>query len=105
MSFDGTEGSTVELETAAGWTENYRDNNQGETQGHFFGKDILEDILAQSQCKGIRIYYGENSGGDKKLILVGAIANENDQIASGDVIADHSVLCPTQCGSSNDLNS
>ena len=42
---------------------------------------------------------------DAVVILVGAIANENDQIASGDVIADHSVLCPTQCGSSNDLNS
>lgn len=105
MSFDGTEGSGVLKTVAAGWTENWRDNHPNDEKGFFFGRDHIEDILDQSGCKGIRVYFGETNEGDLKLILVGADSNENDQIGFGKKILDNGIPCPNQCGEDNDLNS
>lgn len=103
MAFDGTEGEKITLTVASGWTENYRDvMGSGDPKGHFFGKDILNDILAQDGCQGIRIYYGINDDDEKVLILAGAKANEDDIT---DLIADKSRPCPSFCGRNNDLNS
>lgn len=109
MSFDGTEGAEESRSKAETWTAAYRTANPGETIAHFFGRDILEDILKQNNCKGIRIYYGLNNG-TKKLLLVGADANEDDLLGEGDIVANASVQCPTStsgggCSSSNILNS
>ncbi|MDX2361574.1 MAG: hypothetical protein QNK23_12260 [Crocinitomicaceae bacterium] len=102
MAFDGKEGGEITLQTGADLTENYRSNNPGATQGHFFGKDILNEILEQTGCMGIRMYYGEDGDGVKKMVLVGAKANEDDMT---DLVADLSLPCPITCGRSNDLNS
>lgn len=104
MAFDGNEGCTISLSQAAEWTENYRDEaGSGATKAHFFGRNTIQDILDQSDCEGIRIYYGIDGDGAKQLILVGAKANEDD-ITSGLVI-DCSKPCPPHCGRANDLNS
>ncbi|TNF48827.1 MAG: hypothetical protein EP305_04450 [Bacteroidetes bacterium] len=104
MAFDGTEGSEVTLTEAAGWTAEYRrTKTSGDPNGHFFGKDHIEDILAQTGCMGIRIYYGVNENDEKVLILVGAKANEDD-IDSG-IIVEKGLPCPNICGTSNSLNS
>ena len=105
MAFDGSEGSAISLETASGYTANYREANPGATKGHFFGKSIINDILGQSGCKGIRIYYGQTTKGRKELIMAGADSSENDQIESGHTIADLSSPCPPYCGDNNVLNS
>ncbi|SDL07978.1 hypothetical protein SAMN05421823_104319 [Catalinimonas alkaloidigena] len=55
--FDGSEGSPIELDKAAKWTANYRKRNSDQTLGHFFGRKILEKILGQPDCVGLRIYY------------------------------------------------
>lgn len=102
MAFDGTEGKEITLSEGAALTATYRDNFPNETKGHFIGKDVLNDILAQSECMGIRIYYGIDSNGDKQLVFVGADGNENDIIG---IIADYSKPCPSNCSSANDLNS
>jgi len=104
MAFDGSEGGSVSLADAGGWTETYREENSGETKGHFFGKDILNDILDQTGCMGIRIYYAIKDE-KKELVLVGADEDEDDQLRLGDKIADLSVACPPSCGNNNDLNS
>jgi hypothetical protein len=103
MSFNGTEASELDLETAAAWTENYRDSNSSGTKAHFFGRDIIEEILAQTGCMGIRIYYALDDKGAQQLIIVGANASEND-LYNG-VIAERSFPCPTYCDqSSSPLN-
>jgi hypothetical protein len=78
----GREGSPIELETAASWTKHYRDNHPGETISQFFGKEILEKILAQKDCLGIRFYYAYDKpkGGKKHLIIAGVIHDGTDQI-------------------------
>lgn len=104
MSFNGSEGSVVTLQEASAWTANFRATAQpGDILGHFFGKDVLQRILQQDGCMGIRMYYGKESDGVNNLVLVGADASEND-MTSG-VIAERSVCCPPRCGKANSLNS
>jgi hypothetical protein len=104
MAFNGTEGKIVTLSEASEWTENYRDTiPEGGIKGHFFGKDLLDEILKQPGCMGIRIYYGMEDDGTKNLVLVGADANEEDM--EDGVILERSVKCPPNCGGSSQLNS
>lgn len=104
MAFNGTEGEIVTLSEAAGWTENFRDTIPADgIKGHFFGKDLLNKILEQSECMGIRIYYGLEEDGTKNLVLVGAKANEDDM--ENGVILERSIVCPPNCGIPSSLNS
>ena len=104
MSFNGTEGSFVTLREASDWTANYRATiSSGDIIAHFFGADKIKDILDQTDCVGIRIYYGIDEYGKKNLILVGAKANEDDMTTG--LILERSQLCPPKCSSLNDLNS
>lgn len=105
MSFDGKEGKNVPLDDAARWTANFRTENPGAIKGHFFGEDILNDILGQFQNKGIRFYNGIDDEGNYCLIAVGAKSNEDDQLRPANTIADFSMPCPPKCGTANDLNS
>lgn len=103
MAFDGTEGGEIELPQAAALTKEHRDRNPTVRKGHFFGKDILNKILEQDGCMGIRIYYGIDPDTNKReLVIVGADSSENDMTG---LIADFSAACPNKCSSSNDLNS
>ncbi|MEO1053204.1 MAG: hypothetical protein AAFX87_21405 [Bacteroidota bacterium] len=115
MAFNGTEGKPIDLRKAKRWTKRYREQcrENGEKnpiKAHFFGCDIINDILAEEGCKGIRIYYGLNDDGEKQLLLVGAKADHNNILpsevggkdgASG-IIADDSATCPTVCPEGDD---
>ncbi|MEZ4803914.1 MAG: hypothetical protein R2852_00095 [Bacteroidia bacterium] len=104
MSFTGSEDHSITLPEAAALTKNYRDANPpGVTIGHFFGMDAINSILAQPGCVGIRIYYAQDTLGDKKLVLTGVDAAENDMYTGE--LAEFSVKCPTSCSSANPLNS
>jgi len=99
----GREGEPFDLELSAIWTKNYRDRHPGETISHFFGKEIIEKIMAQEGCLGIRIYYANNKpingwqramvaasnfmlkvigniDGEKHIIITGATSNGNDML-------------------------
>lgn len=103
MAFTGNEAEEFPLETAAQWTKNYRDTiKAGETISHFFGKNIIQQILDQDGCMGIRIYYALDENGKKQLIIVGADAKEND-IYTG-IIAERSYICPPFCPQGSPLN-
>lgn len=104
MAFNGKEGEVFPLATASDWTKNYRDANPEDvTKAHFFGKDVLNAILNQTGCMGIRMYYALDENGAKQIILVGADANENDMYQG--VIAERSLPCPAYCSAANPLNS
>lgn len=103
MAFTGNEAEEFPLETATVWTRNYRDTiHEGDTISHFFGKNIIQHILDQEGCMGIRIYYALDENGKKQLIIVGADAKEND-IYEG-IIAERSFLCPPYCPSGSPLS-
>jgi hypothetical protein len=101
----GNEGEVIDFETAINWTKNYREKHPGETLSQFFGKSILEKVLAQEDCLGIRFYYAHdkplsgwqrfivsvsnfflkvvgNIDGGKHLVIVGAMKDGMDQLPS-----------------------
>lgn len=105
MSFTGNEDHSITLAEAADWTRNYRTANPGDTQGHFFGKQAILDILAQNNCVGIRLYYAldNQTPAKKQLIVVGVTSDQND-LYNG-LLAERSIDCPPTCGIANPLNS
>jgi hypothetical protein len=102
MAFTGDEAEEFSLETSAQWTSNYRAANPNKIKAHFFGRKIIEKILAQPGCKGIRCYYALDDKGVQQMIMVGADANENDMCHG--IVAEVSRPCPTFCGTPNLLN-
>jgi len=99
----GDEGAAIELDEAIGLTKNYRHRNPKATVSQFFGNKILNRILQQDGCLGIRIYYANShqlSGwqsffvgvgnffikvvadaeGEKKFVIVGVDENGEDQL-------------------------
>lgn len=103
MAFTGNEDHTISLTVAAAMTKNYRDANPTQVKGHYFGKDAIQDVLDQSGCVGLRIYYGLDNDGKKQLVIDGVTSDEND-LFNG-IILDRSIQCPPNCGISNPLNS
>lgn len=102
MAFNGTEGSAITIENASTMTKEHRDRHPNDRLGHFYGREILEKILTQENCKGIRIYYGISETGKRELVLVGANEDENDLL---DLVVDTSTPCPYACSNPNALNS
>lgn len=102
MSFNGNESSQITLQVATEMTSAYRSSNPSQTKAHFFGKNKLMDILNQTDCVGIRAYYGIDANGNKQLVFVGADTDERD-LYNG-VILDQSMPCPTSCDSNSPLN-
>jgi len=103
MTFDGTEGGPITLAQASGMTAEYRRLNPGATKAHFFGRQTILDLLNQSGCMGIRMYYGNNvTTGAKELILVGVTTTGEDMTS---LVMDLSCPCPKYCSTPNALNS
>lgn len=105
MAFTGDEGAPIDAAIAGDWTRRYRTKNPGATQGHFFGRVILEQLLAESGSKGIRLYHGLDANGQRQVLAVAADGEENDMLGKDCIVADDSVPCPSACSNSNVLNS
>lgn len=104
-SLNNLVGDPISLETAKAWTANYRSKYPEEVKAHFFGSEIIKNILAQSDCIGIRMYYAIDDLGGKQIILVGVDSKGNNQEPSTlelnlddpYTIADISYPCPSFC--------
>ena len=104
MSFNGNEGTIVTLKEASSWTAEFRKTiTPGDTIAQFYGRNKIEQILAQEGCMGIRIYHGIDENGNRILILVGADRNENDMETG--IIVEYGPMCPPKCSIPNALNS
>ncbi|MEM7040733.1 MAG: hypothetical protein AAF570_27475 [Bacteroidota bacterium] len=93
-TWNGSEGGPVELNIAASWTANYRAAHPGEIEAHFFGSEILNDLLGQSGAIGIRMYRAYDDDGDPVMVLVAADIYGNE-ITS--MYADWAFPCPKSC--------
>jgi hypothetical protein len=99
----GDEGAAIDLELAAQWTKNHRHRHPDDIESQFFGNKILNHILQQDGCMGIRIYYANdetpngwqkfwisvsnfilsvfaNIKGQKHFVIVGVSADGVDQL-------------------------
>ncbi|RAU82489.1 hypothetical protein [Pontibacter arcticus] len=106
--FETTQGGQIDLSLAAEWTANYRRENAaneglvGDTKAHFFGRDIIQQILDQENCAGITMCHALDETGAKKLILVGT--TEDGVSMEDGIIADFARPCPPSCASGALLN-
>jgi hypothetical protein len=63
---------SIDLTKAKTLTENYRiHHNTTESKGYSFRKAEVQAILDQTNCSGIRIYFGRDKYGKERLLLVG----------------------------------
>jgi len=77
MAFDGSEGEFISLSEGSDLTSEFRSSYSTQPLGYFFGREKLEELLAQENCEGIRIYFGEKNR-TLQLVLVGADDNQYD---------------------------
>ena len=73
-------GGPIELEKVRKWTQNYRRMNDKDTTAHLFGRKVIEKLLAQKDCQGIRMHYCIDDTGKKQLVLSGVDHNGKDQL-------------------------
>ncbi|HEU4762849.1 MAG TPA: hypothetical protein VFS74_11060 [Gemmatimonadales bacterium] len=102
--FTGDEARAITLEEARGLVRRWREGRSalpGDPSCEFFGRDIIDKILAQEGCVGLRIYHGRNAKGQHALVLLGSDADGNNL---ADVIAEEGWPCPPVCPVSGGLD-
>lgn len=78
-------GEEVGLELGTQMVKSYREANPTDVQWYLVGREIIEKILAQPGCVGLKFYNAYNEVGQKTLVYVGV--NEN-----GETILEYSVI-------------
>ncbi|WP_426669983.1 hypothetical protein ACPPVU_01815 [Mucilaginibacter sp. McL0603] len=117
----GKEGSPIDLKVAAEWTRNHRHRHPGGVISQFFGQEILNQILEQPDCIGLRFYYANSkpltgwqrfakkifkkSEGEVHLIISGVTPDGKDQLPAsgkgidGQALGAHVALAQATTGS------
>jgi hypothetical protein len=69
----------------------YQEKNPNGIGSYQVGRQIIDQILAQPGCAGMRFYNALNEEGQKTLVYVGVDASGKDMIESTVVLADGSM--------------
>ena len=72
-------------------------------KGALFLRPLIDELLAQSGCAGMRVYHGRTASGENTLVLVG-VDLKGDDMTQGTLL-EEPFLCPPFCGTTNSLNS
>lgn len=114
-SFAPEVGEDIGYELGAKMIQRWHKENPDDVLASFTGRNIIENILAQPGCTGIRMFNAINDLGIKQLVLVGVdkdgnnileyttIGEDGDLIKNKGIVADRSSLCPPSCGQ-GDMN-
>ena len=78
--FTATAGEEIGLELGAQFISAYRKSNPTDVMSYYVGRNILEQVLAQPGCVGIRFYNAYNEIGEKTLVYVGVSAEGTDML-------------------------
>ncbi len=87
-------------------TKNYREKYPDQSRCEFFSRDAFEDLLANPEVIGIRIYYGLDDAGKQHLVMVGVEECECREGNCDDLskIKQGGLSCPSFCPKANPLN-
>jgi hypothetical protein len=85
-------GEQISHEMAADFITAYGEAYPGDVRYFGMGKTILEQILAQPGCVGMRFYNGINEKGQKTLVYVGIDESGNDIVKRVMVQDDGAVI-------------
>jgi hypothetical protein len=102
VTFPGAEKHEVPLADAIKFVQNYRKlNPKSKVQGGAFQRAIIDKILAQPDCDGVRYYYAQLPDSSYTIVLVGITAKGVD--LTGGAIAEMSHPCPPWCDMTSNL--
>ena len=94
--FTGKEPHDISAEKAREYIRNWRAQAApGHMRGGFVARGVLDRMLAQPACVGLRIYHARHEKGHDTFVIVGADADGND-LWKGPV-AEELVPCPPYC--------
>jgi hypothetical protein len=69
-------GEAISHQLGAEMVKNFQQRFPTDVKTYYIGRNIIESILAQPGCVGIRFYNALNEMGQKTLVYVGIDANE-----------------------------
>jgi hypothetical protein len=78
--FTANVGEEIGLELGAQFISTYRKANTSDVTSYYVGRNILEQVLAQPGCVGIRFYNAYNEAFEKTLVYVGVNASGSDML-------------------------
>ena len=81
-------GEEISHEMAADFVGAYRQANPNDVTGYTIGRTVIDQILAQPGCVGMRFYNALNEAGQKTLVYVAVDASGNDIMEKVVVEAD-----------------
>jgi len=104
-SFTGLEETWMSEEVTSRWMATYSTQYPQGYIAHFFGYQIINQILNETDCIGIRMYYALNDSGVQQILLVGVNSKGENilprlnggRVEDDPTIADASYPCPTHC--------
>jgi hypothetical protein len=112
-SYSPDSGKDIGYEAGAKMVKRHFDENPDDVIAHFMGRNLIEKILAQPGCVGIRAFHGLNEMGIRSLIVVG-VDNEGKNIIelkslnpgvktqeTKGVVMTGVKACPPYCGDSD----
>ncbi|MCZ2299465.1 MAG: hypothetical protein LC134_08315 [Chitinophagales bacterium] len=114
-SFAPEVGEDIGYELGSKMIHRWFKENPDDVLASFAGRNIIESILAQPGCTGIRIFNAINDLGIKNVVLVGADkegANILNYTTIGDngeitkhkgIVADRVTICPPSCKQGGDM--
>lgn len=71
-------GEEINHELGAKMVKDFQDARPSESTGSYIGRNILEKLLAQPGCQGIRFYNAMNEMGKTTLVYVGVDATNHN---------------------------
>jgi len=93
--FTTSDGKKITLAEGATQTTAWRTANPTANKAIFIGSDHISDILNQTSCVGIRMYFAKDDKGKDTVVLIGAKADESDMEAGH--IVNFGISCPSTC--------
>lgn len=103
--FTGSEDHAISFNSAGELTKRYRANNPDEIKGEYFSKKAINQLLNQTNCVGIRIYFGNDTSNNLNLVIVGVNSEEDDLVGATNLCMEFGIPCPDNCSTDNMLNS
>jgi hypothetical protein len=97
VNFAGYKNQSISFQDAKGLLKTYeRIVASDAVIAQYFGKEIVDKILAQPGCVGVRMYYGKHANGKPGVLIIGVDKYGKDMVTG--VLAGPTMVCPPYCG-------
>jgi hypothetical protein len=85
-------GQEIGLELGLKFVSDYQKANPTETHSYVVGKGIIEKILAQPNCEGIRFHMATNEMGETTMVYTG-LDSKGQPILNYSIVNNEGILC------------